>query len=163
MHLLLLLLLLLTPIGSLRAEISFSAPLKLPAGTAPAAVASGELTGDSHLDLIAVHRASDDAFVYVGDGSGGFQFLNSFSVGEFPQGVVVSSFNAGAQADIATTAVPFNSGTVTAWLGNGDGTFASSDVLTADDQKLYEQACERVLSPDCAAWLERGDAALDQA
>lgn len=30
------------------------------------------------------------------------------------------------------------------------------DVLTDDDLALYEAAKERVLSPDCAAWLERG-------
>jgi aryl sulfotransferase len=30
------------------------------------------------------------------------------------------------------------------------------DVLTAGDLALYEAARERVLTPDCAAWLEKG-------
>jgi aryl sulfotransferase len=30
------------------------------------------------------------------------------------------------------------------------------DLLTADDLTLYEEAKKRVLSPDCAEWLERG-------
>jgi len=34
------------------------------------------------------------------------------------------------------------------------------DVLTEDDLALYEEAKARVLTPDCAAWLEAGDLAL---
>jgi aryl sulfotransferase len=30
------------------------------------------------------------------------------------------------------------------------------DVLDADDLALYEEAKRRVLTPDCAAWLESG-------
>ncbi len=35
------------------------------------------------------------------------------------------------------------------------------DVLDADDLALYEAAKERVLSPDCAAWLEAGGRVVD--
>lgn len=35
------------------------------------------------------------------------------------------------------------------------------DVLSEDDLRLYEKARARVLSPDCAAWLEGGSAAVD--
>ena len=30
------------------------------------------------------------------------------------------------------------------------------DVLTPEDLELYEQARQRVLSADCAEWLEKG-------
>jgi len=116
-----------------QAGILFSDSTGLPAGTSPSAVAAADLTGDSHLDLIVVNRVSDDAYVYIGDGSGGFQFFQSFSVGAFPQGVATADFDGDLEADIATTAVPFNSGTVSAWPGTGDGTFQSPLVLTADD------------------------------
>ena len=120
-------------VGAAGAQITFSAPQLLSAGTSPAAVASADFTGDTHLDLITVNRASDDAHVYVGDGQGGFTFLQSFAVGNFPQGVIAARFNVGAEWDVANTSVPFNTGNVTAWLGAGDGSFASSDVLVTDD------------------------------
>lgn len=34
------------------------------------------------------------------------------------------------------------------------------NVLTSEDLAMYEATRDRVLSPDCAAWLERGEAAL---
>ncbi len=34
------------------------------------------------------------------------------------------------------------------------------DVLSADELALYTEAVARVLTPDCAAWLERGRTAL---
>lgn len=113
-------------VGTTGAEITFSEPARLPAGNRPAAVASADLTGDSHLDLIIVHSSSDDAYVYVGDGGGGFQLLQVFSIGNFPQGITTADFDGDGKADIATTAVPFNSGTAAAWLGNGDGTFQAA-------------------------------------
>lgn len=115
------------------AQPSFSAPLELAAGTDPAAVATADLTGDSNLDLVVVSRTSDDAHVYVGDGNGGFVFLQSFSVGNFPQGVGAADLDGDTRQDLVTTAVPFNTGTTTPWLGIGDGTFVSGSVLTADD------------------------------
>jgi aryl sulfotransferase len=36
------------------------------------------------------------------------------------------------------------------------------DVLNADDLQLYEQAKKRVLTADCADWLERGNVALKE-
>ena len=114
-------LLLAAPGGPSRAEISFGDPLILPAGGDPTAVTATDLTGDGVLDLVAVHRASDDAWVWIGDGNGGFSFLQSFDIGPFPQGIAAGDFNADGKADIATTAVAFSDGHVTAWLGNGDG------------------------------------------
>ncbi len=35
-----------------------------------------------------------------------------------------------------------------------------ADVLSSEDLALYESTRDKVLSPDCAAWLERGKAAL---
>jgi len=132
-HHLLVAILLSTPLVSANAETTFAEPIKLPSADGPTAVASADLTGDSKLDLIVVHRFSDDAYVYVGDGSGGFQFLQSFAVGNFPQGVTTADFDGDTVTDIATTAVPFNSGTVAVWLGNGDGSFQLPETLTADD------------------------------
>ena len=30
------------------------------------------------------------------------------------------------------------------------------DILSAEELKLYEAACERALTPDCRRWLEQG-------
>jgi aryl sulfotransferase len=32
------------------------------------------------------------------------------------------------------------------------------DVLSAEELKLYDAACERALTPECRAWLENGGA-----
>jgi len=98
--------------GPAIAGIQFSEPVRIPAGDSPSSVVSAELTGDEHLDLLVVNRVSDD---------------------NFPQGVIATDFDGDMKADIVTTAVPFNSGTVAAWLGNGNGTFQSPEVLVADD------------------------------
>jgi aryl sulfotransferase len=50
----------------------------------------------------------------------------------------------------------------TSWKG-GAKTFLNKgtngrwrDILSADELQLYEDACDRVLSPDCRSWLEHG-------
>jgi hypothetical protein len=36
------------------------------------------------------------------------------------------------------------------------------DILSADELKLYDAACERELTPDCRRWLEYGGNLDDQ-
>ncbi len=126
------------PAGS----IDFAEALRVPAGLSPSSVAATDLDGDTHVDIVVVHRASDDAWVFLADGSGGFAFFQAFSVGNFPQGVIALDLDGDPHPDLATTAVPFNSGSVTSWLGNGDGTFSLGEVLTADDGTRSVEAAD---------------------
>jgi hypothetical protein len=126
------LLLLLAPTLA-QAQFSFAPPVSLATGSNPAQVAAADWTGDGHVDVIAVNRADDDATIYAGDGTGGFTLVGTFAVGNFPQGVIAADFDGDPDVDLATTSVPFNTGNVSAWLGNGDGTFQTPDIGVTDD------------------------------
>lgn len=115
------------------AQFAFAPPISLATGLNPAQVEAADWTGDGNLDLIVVNRASDDANVFVGDGAGGFTLINTFAVGNFPQGVVAADLDGLLGLDLVTTSVPFNTGNASAWLGNGDGTFQTPEIGVTDD------------------------------
>jgi len=52
----------------------------------------------------------------------------------------------------------FKGGDATFFFKGNNGRWR--DVLDADDLQMYEETKNKVLSPDCAAWLEQGDSSL---
>ncbi len=90
-------------------------------GSNPYVVASGDLNGDSVLDLVTTDSSSDTVSVLLGNGDATFQVQISFAVGDTPYGIVLGDLNGDEVLDLVTS--DDGSNAVSVLLGNGDGTF----------------------------------------
>ena len=94
-----------------------------PAGSFPYAVVVGDFNGDSKLDLavtdVADHKHS--VGVLLGNGSGSFGPLTSFTVGATPYSIAVGDFNGDGKLDLATANLEGQS--VSMLPGDGAGRF----------------------------------------
>jgi len=96
-----------------------------PAGSEPAALRAGELTGDVHLDLAVANAGSDNVSILAGDGSGGFSFLTSVTVyaGMAPSHVALGDLNNDDDQDLVV--VGEGSNLLGVYLGDGSGGFSA--------------------------------------
>jgi hypothetical protein len=84
-------------------------------------MASADMNGDGHLDLVAANEEGSSLTVLLGWGDGTFRSVaGDFLTGEYPTGVVVADFNGDGIPDVATANYHGNS--VSILLGVGDGT-----------------------------------------
>ena len=107
-------------------------------GHNPNAIATGDFNHDGNLDF-AVYINGDGSGtnyvnVYLGDGSGGFSYSNSYSIGATGtggtiDGVVAADVNGDQKLDLL--AINAGDNTVTVLLGNGDGTYQPGVLYTA--------------------------------
>ncbi len=103
-------------------------------GSAPDAVALGDLNGDGELDVVVANRQSDSVSVLLGNGNGTFQTQNTVAVGGNPDAVALGDLNGDGKLDLIVANAYKYSGTVSVLLGNGNGTFqARQTFATADD------------------------------
>jgi hypothetical protein len=109
---------------------SFSAPVSLPTGVDPQAVAVGDFNGDHAADLAVANQGFSDGTgsgmsIVRGKGDGTFQTVGTLSVGGGPLAVAVGDFDGNGSLDLAVTYTSDGgaSGAVAIFLGNGDGTF----------------------------------------
>jgi hypothetical protein len=65
----------------------------------------------------------------------------------------------GAERFVPATGKIFRGGAKTFFARGGNGRWR--DVATTEELELYRAAFVRVLSPECAAWLEAGSRAVD--
>jgi hypothetical protein len=104
----------------------------------PNSVAVGDFNGDGVLDLAVSNACGNDPNCYsggsvtilLGNGDGTFRQGTGFSTAGCPSSIAVSDFNHDNKADIVLTSpegsnpeCDSGSGTVTIFLGKGDGTF----------------------------------------
>ena len=115
-----------------RTLLSFNAPLNLPAGQGPQAIAAADLTGNHVQDLVVANNGFPDGSfsslsILLGNGDGTFQPARNLDVGPNPFGVAVGEFTGDGIPDLAVTHANFSTtapdDTVSILLGNGDGTF----------------------------------------
>jgi hypothetical protein len=88
-------------------------------------LAAADLTGDGHLDLIAVNRPASggtgSVSILLGNGDGTFQPERRYAVGDFPGYVAVGDFSGDGHLDLAVS--NFGSSDISLLRGKGDGTF----------------------------------------
>ena len=95
--------------------------------TRPYGGTAGDLDADGYLDLMIVNEVSDDVRVFMNtdDGSGLFDavLFPTNATGISPSPSEASDFNKDGHTDVCTADVA--GGTVSVFLGNGDGTFGA--------------------------------------
>jgi hypothetical protein len=99
------------------------------AGTGPWAVA--DITADGRLDILAVAldgNGNNMLSLFLGNGNGTFQALQTISAGISPSAAAMGDFNRDGKFDIVAT--DWANGTVSILLGNGDGTFQAAQTLS---------------------------------
>jgi hypothetical protein len=95
-------------------------------GTNPRSVAVGDFNADSDLDLAVANFGSSSVSILLGDGMGSFAPAagSPFAAGSQPSSVTVGLFDQDSVLDLAVTDFNNNGpGTVSIFLGNGNGTF----------------------------------------
>jgi sugar lactone lactonase YvrE len=96
-------------------------------GDDPWSVATGDFNGDGIPDLAVANYSDSTVTILLGNGDGTFyQATNSpIALNNTTFAVVVGDFNRGGKADLAVLSGYYD-GSVTIFLGNGDGTFTQA-------------------------------------
>jgi len=94
-----------------------------PLGGVPAVVATADLNGDHHPDLVVGQNGVGSVSVLINDGHGKFKKPQTYGVGPGANGIAIADLRNDGILDLAVTATP---NTVAVLLGNGDGTFGTA-------------------------------------
>jgi hypothetical protein len=95
------------------------------------AVATGDVTGDGHADIVATGFNANEVVVFPGDGAGGFGDAQHYTIGnaQTPRAVALADVNGDGHPDIVTA--NGDSGNISVLLGNGQGGFAAATNFAA--------------------------------
>jgi len=99
-------------------------------GSNPTAVAAGDLNHDGKLDLVVANNQSYNVSILLGNGDGTFQPAVNYGIPSCcPTMVALGDFNGDGKLDLVVTIGnpgALGPGTVSIFLGNGDGTFQAA-------------------------------------
>ena len=89
-------------------------------------IASADLNGDGHRDLVVTETANDRLAILLSHGDGTFAAPLRFPCGHLPQGLALADFNGDGWIDVATgltsDVAPAQTSGLAVLLGRGDGT-----------------------------------------
>jgi hypothetical protein len=97
-------------------------------GVVPTNVATGVFTATGDSDIVVTSANSNEFFVYLGDGGGGFPVVKGPLTTASAFAIAVADFNGGGKSDLAMSRA--SSGDVSLQLGNGDGTFQAGVIYS---------------------------------
>ncbi len=92
-------------------------------GARPTSVVVGDFNGDGKLDLAVTNGNAGTISVLLGNGDGTFQPHVDYAAGINDQFLVAADFNGDGKQDLAAANYGYWGGTISVFLGNGDGTF----------------------------------------
>jgi hypothetical protein len=138
--------LLLALTASAHAELHFSAPIAFGTGVFPRSIAIADVNLDGRPDLAAANGGTGfgtvigPASLLLGNGDGTFQAKTDFYTGIDPASVAIADLDGDGKPDLAVSnAGIYHSGhtsTISALIGNGDGTFRSGMDFDAGNYPL---------------------------
>jgi FG-GAP-like repeat len=99
-------------------------------GTNPVSIATADLNGDGHLDLLTTNYISDNVSVLFGNGHGGFTAQTPVPVSNGPRELKVGDLD--GDGDIDFLATNYSGNNVTIARNNGNGTFATTSVAVGN-------------------------------
>jgi len=92
------------------------------------AIATADLNGDHHPDIVAAADGSSNVTVLMNDGRGGFKSQRTYSAAQGADGIAIADFRHNGILDLAVS----GSHAVAVLLGNGDGTFGTAILYSTD-------------------------------
>ena len=112
-----------------RGDGSFSNPTAFGDSLGSWSIATGDFDGDGKLDLVTTNLVDNSISLFRGDGLGSFQVGFLASAPAVPVAAVAGDFNRDGKLDVAVvsqlcTSLPCSPGSLSMFLGYGDGTLA---------------------------------------
>jgi hypothetical protein len=92
-------------------------------GVTPLSLAIGDLNSDGNLDLVTANSLPSTLSVLPGNGDGTFGSKRDYGTGIAPISLAIGDLNGDGTLDLSTAYGTYENSTVSALLGNGDGSF----------------------------------------
>ncbi|ABF40389.1 Integrin-like protein [Candidatus Koribacter versatilis Ellin345] len=115
---------------------TYSRPQSLAVGNGAGWVATADLNGDGHADLVVTDSIANTVSVSLGNGDGTFQTAVPYAVGLNPEHVTIADLNQDGKPDLIVTNDNYH-GTVSILLGNGNGTFQPQQTINAGGNSIF--------------------------